>query len=433
MKNNNGLLIIVGIVVIVVAIFLLKGKTGLFAVTPMSGAVAYFPLTDLKEQVTGINSVAYNGPLSTSGFYGGAYRFDGVDDYLSFPSSSSLQLQSLSLEAWVYPTAFQQGYIISKTGNYLFQLRANSTRADFQAGVYWAGTSGGTWDALVTDSVPLSTTLNSWHHYVFTYDNGVARLYLNGSLVASASRTPASLFNDNSVLTIGNGQDSTIGSRAFAGIIDEVYVYNRALSAGEVLSEHQEYLSGGISSDDCLEVACPDNCVGSVLKTGGYCNAGVCVYVSTNCPNGCSNSECSEVVVDPCLNVVCSDKCSGNSLLKNGVCSLGSCHYDEVVCQNGCLNAICNSPVVTPDCTVNSQCIKTVDKENDCSPFWTSGTTELQGTCTSGKCTYSLTAEACTDTEIFLQDYKWFLIGGVLVVLLFVFMQAQQGGGYRRR
>ena len=75
--------------------------------------------------------------------------------------------------------------------------------------------------------------LNSWSFLASTYDGSVLRLYVNGVLVSS-SAVSGSLAASSGVLRIGgNG----VWPEWFAGLIDEVRIYNRALSAGEIQSD----------------------------------------------------------------------------------------------------------------------------------------------------------------------------------------------------
>jgi hypothetical protein len=81
--------------------------------------------------------------------------------------------------------------------------------------------------------------LNAWSHLASTYDGATLRLYLNGVLVSSQA-TAGTLSASSGVLRIGgNG----VWPEWFAGLIDEVRVYNRALSAGEIQTD----MNSGVS------------------------------------------------------------------------------------------------------------------------------------------------------------------------------------------
>jgi hypothetical protein len=78
----------------------------------------------------------------------------------------------------------------------------------------------------------ISNILNSWGHLACVYDGSALRLYINGAEISSASASGANnvgAYNTN--LTIGS---DWIGSKLVVGKIDDVRLYNRALSAAEI-------------------------------------------------------------------------------------------------------------------------------------------------------------------------------------------------------
>jgi glucose/arabinose dehydrogenase/PKD repeat protein len=164
---------------------------------------------------------------TTSGKYGGALVFDGSSAFVSISDAASLDLTSaMTLEAWVYPTRSGAGWgdVVYKA-NDAYYLDGSSTNSGFPA-------AGGTFTAS-----PLYSTAalpqNTWSHLAATYDGTTLRLYVNGTQVASKAQTGA-IQTSSLPLTIGgdvpNGQNYT-------GRIDEVRVYNRALSVAEIQSD----------------------------------------------------------------------------------------------------------------------------------------------------------------------------------------------------
>lgn len=167
-------------------------------------------------------------PKWTTGRIGNALLFDGVDDYVDCGSDDSLDITgAVTLEAWIYlnKTPVSAGHkfrIISKrdaTHGYEMYMRDddNTVRAHFK---------GLTDDFISGTGTPLET--NKWYHVVVIWDGLLMRSYINGVL---------DLIDDSSG-TIAFGPDIKLSishkSRNFAGIIDEVRIYNRALSAEEV-------------------------------------------------------------------------------------------------------------------------------------------------------------------------------------------------------
>ncbi len=78
-----------------------------------------------------------------------------------------------------------------------------------------------------------SLPLNTWTHLTVTYDGTTLRLYVNGTQVGSRAMTGA-LLTSTGALRIGG---NSIWGEFFQGRIDEIRVYNRALSAAEILAD----------------------------------------------------------------------------------------------------------------------------------------------------------------------------------------------------
>jgi hypothetical protein len=75
--------------------------------------------------------------------------------------------------------------------------------------------------------------LNTWTHLALTYDGATMRIYVNGLLVNSRSASGAVLTSSGALRIGGNG----VWGEYFAGTIDEVRVYNRALTQAEIQSD----------------------------------------------------------------------------------------------------------------------------------------------------------------------------------------------------
>jgi len=83
--------------------------------------------------------------------------------------------------------------------------------------------------------------LNTWSHLAATYDGTTLRLYVNGAL--AGSRAVASpLITSTGVLRIGG---NNVWGEWFAGLIDEVRLYNKALSATEIQADMAAPINGG--------------------------------------------------------------------------------------------------------------------------------------------------------------------------------------------
>ncbi|HBB66567.1 MAG TPA: hypothetical protein DCZ93_04575 [Elusimicrobia bacterium] len=191
-----------------------------------SGDVAY-------DASANANNGTLHGPVwSTDGKVSGALDFDG-SDYLEIPDSASLSpTKAVTVAAWVkYRTIdyFNSGSrIFSKGVAYSFTIGGpNNHNSNLAA--YIDGATGGDY---VRANTPLSP--NVWQHVAFTYDGAMLRFYLNGqpdgtvSVSGDIQKTPYPGF-------IGWDPNAVGGYHApLDGNIDELAVYDRALSAEEI-------------------------------------------------------------------------------------------------------------------------------------------------------------------------------------------------------
>ena len=163
---------------------------------------------------------------TASGRYGAALSFNGTNAWVTVADANSLDLTNgLTIEAWVNPTIGSgwRSVVMKETSGglaYALYSANNSSRPEgyvhTSSDMGVAGTS--------------AVALNTWTHLALTYDGTTLRIYANGVLVKSGS-APGLAATSASPLRIGG--DSVWGEY-FKGLIDEVRVYNRALSAAEI-------------------------------------------------------------------------------------------------------------------------------------------------------------------------------------------------------
>lgn len=169
---------------------------------------------------------------TASGKFGNALNFDGTSQYVSAPDASHLDIpQAITLMAWVYPIAIGGGIyraVIDKethpTSGYQLAANVDAPVANVP-GFYLAdGSSDG---ASLTGISTLN--INQWHHLAGVYDGATSSFYLDGILISQQGFSVTQ--SDNSaILRIG----SSPAGEFFAGRIDEVRIYNRALSYEEL-------------------------------------------------------------------------------------------------------------------------------------------------------------------------------------------------------
>ena len=167
---------------------------------------------------------------STAGRFGNALSFNGSGSIVQVASSASLNLTSaMTLSAWVNPAAAQSGWrtIMQRQVDAYFLNASNDTGALRPSG---GGTFGGS-TQFVTGTT--ANPVNAWTHVAMTYDSTTVRLYVNGTQVATRAQT-GTIQSSSTPLWIGGNQPY---GEFFNGLLDEVRVYNRALSQTEIQTD----------------------------------------------------------------------------------------------------------------------------------------------------------------------------------------------------
>jgi Concanavalin A-like lectin/glucanases superfamily len=132
----------------------------------------------------------------------------------------------VTIEAWVFPTDTSDWHTVvlkEQPGQLVYALYASTDTPPPGGHVF---VNGDTW-ARGSSSLPL----NTWSHLAMTYDGSAIRLYVNAVLVASLGGVVGSMPNSTLPLDIGG---NNVWGEWFAGRIDEVRIYNRALSQSEL-------------------------------------------------------------------------------------------------------------------------------------------------------------------------------------------------------
>ena len=178
-----------------------------------------------------------NATWAAAGKYGAALSFNGSNAVVTIPDAASLHLSTgMTLEAWVNPSTVNANWrdVIYK-GNDNFYLEATSSNASRPDGGMIAG--GSYADAYGTAAL----TANTWSFLTESYDGSTLRLYVNGTQVASTAHT-GTIATSTNPLQIGG--DSLYG-QYFAGLIDNVRVYNVALTAAQIQADQTAPITTG--------------------------------------------------------------------------------------------------------------------------------------------------------------------------------------------
>ena len=176
-----------------------------------------------------------NGPTFNSE-NGGSIVFDGTNDYVSGNTPSGLNLsQPCSVNVWVYFNNFTQAnprIIEVQDSSYSIQVLRDggSTRLATKNSNFQGGIDSTTW------FIP-STSV--WYNIsaVWQPSTSSTTLYLNGILQSSVGSAGVGIGNQANKYVLGDRSDF-IGTTQLAGNISQVSIYNRALSASEVLQNY---------------------------------------------------------------------------------------------------------------------------------------------------------------------------------------------------
>jgi len=178
--------------------------------------------------LTGFNFTANSGWVP--GKIGNGLKFDGVDDYVRLDSRQINLTNNFSLSLWLKPQdPGGQGAFIAVDTSYLasglrFLVSGNSLSLQGQ-------TTGGWQNATFANSAIQS---GLWYHIAIVYDNSILSVYLNGTLQGSVDWGADIVMAPDQTSQIG-----TEGSYHFNGVIDDVMIFERAITDQQVETLYQ--------------------------------------------------------------------------------------------------------------------------------------------------------------------------------------------------
>jgi hypothetical protein len=172
------------------------------------------------------------------------FDFDGVDDFVDVGNPAALNLtNAISVCAWINPDGFtQERKVVCKWadtpgGDFSWLMTIFSASND-RPGFVIEQSAGG---QVICDS-GVTLTAGTWYHLVGTFDGANVRMYVDGAL-ANTVAYAGTMRSGAAPVRIGAGSGATVAQEEpFDGRIDDVRIYNYALSAGEVTSLHNGQL-----------------------------------------------------------------------------------------------------------------------------------------------------------------------------------------------
>ena len=221
----------------------------------MSGLVAYYNFNggNLNDSSGYNNNIVFNNAIPTTdrnGVPNNAYLFDGSTSYMEVANSPSLNPENITLYAIFKVNGFYAGedhgnFILQKDwdqadGQYILQYTdfvnptglPDTLHEIFDAGY---GNDNNTPNTAGVKSTNIYVTTGTWYRLAYTYDGMVANLYLNGNLIGTTSKLSVPFSPNTADLHIGRNEDpSGLFPFWFNGVIDEIRIYNRALTSKEI-------------------------------------------------------------------------------------------------------------------------------------------------------------------------------------------------------
>jgi len=225
----------------------MKLKSGGFP----KGLVSYWTMDNVSGNTlideTGNNNGTIYGATQVDGKINKALSFDGVDDYVDCGDKSDFDFSSndFTLSAWVYP----MGQVGGWTRNIITKWNTGSNKGTNEFLLSFYGTAGGTRHPIFAiesgtttyscDS-PEEIPLKQWSYILGKREGDYLHIYVNGVLKNSTYIGNVSVNNVGRSLNLGR---LGISGYYFNGSIDEVMIFNRALSLEEINKLYKRGLS----------------------------------------------------------------------------------------------------------------------------------------------------------------------------------------------
>jgi len=174
----------------------------------------------------GLNGTVWGNPFFVDGFVGKALSFDGVNDYVEVGNNAAFDItEQITISAWVNPADAGDGqhnpYVGKGDHAYALKHASNNSMEFF---IY----DGGWFVAQVS----VDETFNGeWHHVLGSYDGSEVKTYVDGILGATTAHQGTIDVQTHNLAIAINSEER---DRLYNGMIDEVKIYNKALSAGEI-------------------------------------------------------------------------------------------------------------------------------------------------------------------------------------------------------
>ena len=218
-----------------------------------SGLVSWWPAEGNANDIQGGNNgTLTNGVSFAPGEVGQAFSFNGTD-YVDIPDAPNLDFGStspISIDMWVFRTS-------SASPMHFIGKRSGCGTISYQMALDSSGPGFGS--ELGGVSAHQDLPLNTWTHLAGTFDGTTFRIYINGTLAGTAAGT----LGPTTTASLRIGTSGTCAG--FGGLIDEVHLFNRALTEAEI----QSIVNAGVAGTCACSVPVITLNPASQVGTGG--------------------------------------------------------------------------------------------------------------------------------------------------------------------
>ena len=212
---------------------------------PPPGLVGWWPGEGNAYDAAGTNNGTLQGgaTASAAGVVGSAFGFDGTNGYVQIPDAPQLRPTNLTIEAWVrFDSLDSPGLGGAFPGEQYIVFKQNSRSNTFEGFFLGKGRAGGrdlfifgvssaSGQSAELDSAA-SVATNVWYHLAGARGSNYLQLYVNGQLDSQTNVSFPQDYGTNALCFGTSGQ--AYWDRKLKGTLDEVSLYNRALSSNEV-------------------------------------------------------------------------------------------------------------------------------------------------------------------------------------------------------
>jgi hypothetical protein len=179
------------------------------------------------------------------GQFGGALSFDGDTAYVEMNNPVVVDTADFSMGCWVMPAATQKAFANILSSHEEPPQRGMSFEQDNQETNlhYLIGGDGAVWMGWVTGNLKTQLEGDVWQHFVAVREGTTLTHYLNGEPNGDSDVGGETLKAATSNFRIGNW---VLGAREWSGVIDEAFIFNRALQGDEIRTAMADGIAGGV-------------------------------------------------------------------------------------------------------------------------------------------------------------------------------------------